>query len=49
MSDKIIDKVLSYVDSPFKLVAIVVMAVLAFVGYIFWANQEFMRDAYKES
>ena len=49
MSDKIVDRVLTYVDSPFKLVAIVVMAVLAFVGYIFWANQEFMRDAYKES
>ena len=52
MSDKtesIIDKVLGYVDSPFKLVAILVMSVVAFAGYFLWQNQEFMRDAYKES
>jgi hypothetical protein len=45
----IIDKVLTYVDSPFKLFAIVLMGVLAFSGYFLWQNQEFMRDAYKES
>ena len=52
MSDKpasIIDKVLTYVDSPFKLFAIVLMGVLAFSGYFLWQNQEFMVDAYKES
>ena len=52
MSDKpesIVDKVLSYVDSPFKLFAIILMGVLAFSGYFLWQNQEFMRDAYKES
>jgi hypothetical protein len=52
MSDKpetIVDKVLSYVDSPFKLFAILVMGVVAFAGYFLWQNQEFMRDAYKES
>lgn len=52
MSDKpdtTIDKVLSYVDSPFKLFAILVMGVVAFAGYFLWQNQEFMRDAYKES
>jgi hypothetical protein len=52
MSDKpetIIDKVLSYVDSPFKLFAILVMGVVAFTGYFLWQNQDFMRDAYKES
>jgi hypothetical protein len=52
MSDKpesVIDKVLTYVDSPFKLFAIILMAVLAFSGYFLWQNQEFMRDAYKES
>jgi hypothetical protein len=52
MSDKpetIIDKVLSYVDSPFKLFAILVMGVVAFAGYFLWQNQDFMRDAYKES
>jgi hypothetical protein len=52
MSDKpetIIDKVLSYVDSPFKLFAILVMGVVAFAGYFLWQNQTFMMDAYKES
>ena len=44
-----VDKVLDYVDSPFKLFAILVMGVVAFVGYFLWQNQEFMRDAYKES
>lgn len=49
MSDKLVDRVLSYVDSPFKLFAIILMALVAFFGYVFWANQDFMRDAYKES
>jgi hypothetical protein len=52
MSDKpesIVDKVLGYVDSPFKLFAILVMGIVAFTGYFMWQNQEFMRDAYKES
>ena len=44
-----LDKVLGYVDSPFKLFAILVMGVVAFAGYFLWQNQEFMRDAYKES
>jgi hypothetical protein len=44
-----LDTVLSYVDSPFKLFAIILMGVLAFSGYFLWQNQEFMRDAYKES
>jgi hypothetical protein len=52
MSEKpqtIVDKVLAYVDSPFKLFAVILMGVIAFVGYFVWQNQEFMRDAYKES
>ena len=52
MSEKpetVIDKVLSYVDSPFKLFAILVMGVVAFAGYFLWQNQTFMLDAYKES
>jgi hypothetical protein len=52
MSDKpasVIDKVLTYVDSPFKLFAILVMGVVAFAGYFLWQNQTFMLDAYKES
>lgn len=47
--DSTLDKVLSYVDSPFKLMAIVIMGVLAFAGYFIWNNQELLRDAYKES
>jgi hypothetical protein len=52
MSDKpesIVYKVLGYVDSPFKLFAILVMGVVAFAGYFLWQNQTFMFDAYKES
>ena len=52
MSEKpetVLDKVLSYVDSPFKLFAVLVMGVVAFAGYFFWQNQSFMLDAYKES
>lgn len=44
-----LDKVLGYVDSPFKLFAILVMGVVAFAGYFLWQNQTFMLDAYKES
>jgi hypothetical protein len=44
-----LDKVLGYVDSPFKLFAILIMGIVAFAGYFLWENQEFMRDAYKES
>jgi len=44
-----LDKVLGYVDSPFKLFAILLMGVVAFAGYFLWQNQDFMRDAYKES
>jgi hypothetical protein len=52
MSDKpesIVDKVLAYVDSPFKLFAVLLMGFVAFAGYFLWQNQDFMRDAYKES
>ena len=45
----VLDRVLSYVDSPFKLFAIILMGVLTFAGYFIWSNQELMRDAYKES
>lgn len=44
-----LDKVLGYVDSPFKLFAILIMGVVAFAGYFLWQNQSFMMDAYKES
>lgn len=44
-----LDKVLGYVDSPFKLFAILIMGIVAFAGYFLWQNQTFMLDAYKES
>jgi hypothetical protein len=46
--NSLIDKVLSYVDSPFKLFAILLMAIFAFVGYFIWQNQAFLIGAYKE-
>jgi hypothetical protein len=44
----ILDRVLGYVDSPFKLFAILLMAVFTFVGYFIWQNQAFLIGAYKE-
>ena len=45
----IIDKVLAYVSSPFRLFAMVLMAVLTFAGYFVYTNQELLIGAYKES
>ena len=45
----IIDKVLAYVSSPFRLFAMVLMAVLTFSGYFVYTNQELLIGAYKES
>ncbi len=45
----VLGKVLSYVDSPFKLFALVLMAVFAFSGYFIWQNQAFLFEAYKEN
>ncbi len=44
----VLDRVLSYVDSPFKLFAIILKAVFVFVGYFIWQNQAFLLGAYKE-
>jgi len=44
-----LDKILGYVDSPFKLFAVILMAVIAFAGYALYESQDFIRDAYKES
>lgn len=46
--NSLIEKVLGYVDSPFKLFAIILMAVFVFVGYFVWQNQAFLLGAYKE-
>ena len=45
----VLDKVLAYVDSPFKLIAVLIMGVVTFAGYFFWQNQSFLIDAYKEN
>jgi hypothetical protein len=37
------------VDSPFKLFALLLMAVFAFSGYFVWQNQSFLFEAYKEN
>jgi len=44
-----LSKVLAYVDSPFKLFAVILMAVLAFAGYIIYDHQELIVGTYKES
>ena len=44
-----LSKVLAYVDSPFKLFAVVLMAVLAFTGYFVYENKDLLMGAYKEA
>jgi hypothetical protein len=41
-------KILAYVDSPFKLVAIVIMAVMGFTGLMIYQNRDFILGAYRE-
>jgi len=43
-----LSKVLAYVDSPFKLFALILMAVLAFGGYFLWSHQDLIVGTYKE-
>ena len=45
----LVDKVLAYVSSPFRLFAMVLMAVLTFSGYFVYTNQDLLIGAYKES
>jgi len=45
----LVDKVLAYVSSPFRLFAMVLMAVLTFSGYFVYTNQDMLIGAYKES
>jgi hypothetical protein len=45
----LVDKVLAYVSSPFRLFAMVLMAVLTFAGYFIYTNQDLLIGAYKES
>ena len=43
-----LSKVLAYVDSPFKLFAMIMMAVLAFGGWMLYDNKELIVGTYKE-
>ena len=45
----LVDKILAFVTSPFRLFALVLMAVLTFAGYFVYTNQELLIGAYKES
>ena len=46
---QLVDKVLAFCTSPFRLFALVLMAVLTFAGYFLYTNQELLIGAYKES
>jgi len=43
-----LDKILTYVDSPFKLMALIIMAVLAFMGFLIYKNHDLIVGTYKE-
>jgi hypothetical protein len=43
-----LSKVLAYVDSPFKLFALILMAVLTFTGYFLYDNRDLIIGTYKE-
>jgi hypothetical protein len=45
----LVPQILAYVSSPFKLFAIVVMAVLAFAGHFIYTNQSFLLAAYDKN
>ena len=52
MSDErlaLVDKILAFCTSPFRLFALVLMAVLTFAGYFVYTNQDLLIGAYKES
>ena len=44
-----LSKILSYVDSPFKLMAIIIMSVLGFTGYVLINHQDILLGAYREN
>jgi hypothetical protein len=41
--------VLNYIDSPFKLAVVILLAFLSFAGYFVWENQAIMIGAYEKS
>lgn len=44
----VLDKILRYVDSPFKLLAAILMGAAAFAGYLLFQNQTFLLDVIRE-
>jgi hypothetical protein len=45
----LVPQILAYVQSPFKLFAIVVMSVLVFTGHFIYTNQSFLLSAYDKN
>jgi hypothetical protein len=45
----LVDKILAFCTSPFRLFALILLAVLTFAGYFVYSNQELLIGAYKES
>ena len=48
-SDDVLSKILAYVDSPFKLFAVILMAILVFGAWAFYENKELIVGTYKEN
>jgi hypothetical protein len=45
----LVDKILAFCTSPFRLFALILLAVMTFAGYFVYSNQELLIGAYKES
>jgi len=45
----LVPQILAYVQSPFKLFAIVVMSILVFTGHFIYTNQSFLLSAYDKN
>mgnify|MGYP003655355992 FL=1 len=44
-----ITSVLQYVDSPFKLIVVILLGVLGYVGYFAYDNKNFLLNVYEKS
>ena len=45
----VLDRVLAYVDSPFKLIALLIMFVFGFCAWFVYSNQELLVGADRKS
>ena len=45
----VLDRILTYVDSPFKLIALLIMFIFGFFAWFVYANHDLLVGAYKES